>query len=96
VSFKETVMPYQEEEVRELIRQKVRELSFLDKTDKFELKDEDVIPETGYIDSAGIVEFIVWIEVQFNISIKQKEITLEHFGSVNSIIRYLRNVGVLK
>ncbi|HUK33234.1 MAG TPA: phosphopantetheine-binding protein [Vicinamibacterales bacterium] len=53
------------------------------------LGNDDVIPETGLLDSAAIMELIVWIETRFGMEIDQADLTLENFGTVNAIARYL-------
>jgi acyl carrier protein len=53
------------------------------------LGDDDVIPETGLLDSAAIMELIVWLEQRFGVEIDQGDLTIENFGTVNAIVRYL-------
>lgn len=51
--------------------------------------DSDIIPETGLLDSAAIVELIVWIEDYFEIRISDEEMTVENLGSVKSITKFV-------
>jgi acyl carrier protein len=55
--------------------------------------DEEVIPETGLLDSAGIMELIVWYEERFELSIEQADLTIENFGTVNAMVDYLARVA---
>jgi acyl carrier protein len=41
------------------------------------------------LDSADILELITWCETTFDLSIDQAHLTLENFGSVDAIARYL-------
>ena len=53
------------------------------------LHDDDVIPETGLLDSAAIMELIVWLEQRFGLEIDQGDLTVENFGTVNAIVSYI-------
>ncbi len=53
------------------------------------LRDDELIPETGLLDSAAIMELIVWLETRFDVEIDQGDLTIENFGSVNAIVDYL-------
>ena len=54
-----------------------------------ELRDDEVIPETGLLDSAAIMELIVWYETRFDLEIDQDDLTIENFGTVNAMVDYL-------
>tara|TARA_Y100000996_G_C22387243_1_gene587642 strand:- start:139 stop:399 length:261 start_codon:yes stop_codon:yes gene_type:complete len=47
-------------------------------------EDKSLI-QLGYIDSFGLIELIGFIEKKFNIKIKDNEVTLGAFGSINKI-----------
>jgi acyl carrier protein len=51
--------------------------------------DDEVIPETNLLDSAGIMELIVWYETRFDVAIDQADLTIENFGTVNAMVAYL-------
>lgn len=51
--------------------------------------DDEVIPESGLLDSAGIMELVVWYEERFGLSIEQADLTVENFGTVNAMVDYL-------
>jgi len=74
---------------RDAIRAKVIDLASRTGTKKATLSDDDLIPETGLLDSAAIMELIVWIETRFDIEIEQSDLTIENLGSVNSIVQYV-------
>jgi len=53
------------------------------------LGDDDVIPQTGLLDSAGILGLIVWSEVEFDVVLELEEISLDNFGTVNRMVEHL-------
>lgn len=55
-------------------------------------QDDEIIPETGLLDSAGIMELIVWYETRFGLEIDQVDLTVENFGTVNAMVEYLDRV----
>jgi acyl carrier protein len=50
--------------------------------------DDELIPETGLLDSAGIMELITWFEIRFGIAIEQEDLTIENFGTVDAMVNY--------
>jgi len=71
------------------IRSKVLDLANARGIRGRELRDDEVIPETGLLDSAGIMELIVWYETRFDLEIEQDDLTVENFGTVNAMVEYL-------
>ena len=43
---------------------------------------DELIPATGVIDSAGLLELLAWFESHFDITIPQDEITVDNLGSI--------------
>jgi acyl carrier protein len=81
------------DEVKKEIRNKVAEIAKTLGRNAGALKDEDVIPETGLLDSAGIMELIMWYEAKWDLSIAQEDLTIENFGTINAMASYLRRAG---
>ena len=75
--------------MRDEIRRKVLELAGRRGLKPRSLADDEVIPETGLLDSAGIMELIVWLETRFGLEIDQDDVTVDNLGSVNAIAEYL-------
>ena len=46
--------------------------------------------EKGIIDSTGIIELISYIEMTFNFTILDEELTLENFSSVNKVSAFIK------
>ena len=51
-------------------------------------EDQDLLV-SGLVDSIGIVRLVAFIEKELNIAIPPKDLTLENFGSVALIARYV-------
>jgi len=78
-------------QARDAIRQQVIKLAVRRGVDATGLGDSDVLPETGVLDSAAIMELIIWFESTFDRSVGQSELTLENFGSVDAMVSYLED-----
>jgi acyl carrier protein len=53
------------------------------------IKDSDVIPETGFLDSAALMELVIWLETENGLSIDEDEITIENFGTIDAMAAYV-------
>ena len=76
------------EEYKINIRIKVIELAKAIGVDASGIKDDDIIPEEGYLDSASIIMFILWYEEYFNLTLDEDELTIDSFGSVNAAAQF--------
>ena len=77
------------EQVKATTLAKVRELSKALGRDARSLKSSDVIPSSGALDSAGLMELMIWFEAEFGLAIPQEDFTLENFGSVDQMAAYV-------
>tara|TARA_B110000196_G_C20722125_1_gene464641 strand:- start:102 stop:374 length:273 start_codon:yes stop_codon:yes gene_type:complete len=75
--------------IKDIVRNKIIELSEQSGNNSSSLTDNENIPERGYLDSAGIIDLIIWIESYFNIIINDEEITIKNLGSVNTIANFV-------
>lgn len=57
--------------------------------DAGDLQSDDIIPATGLIDSAGLLELIAWFEGQYAIKIPMTELTIDNLGSLSAMSDYL-------
>lgn len=71
------------------IRNKVQELARQSGRPVRPIRDDEIIPETGLLDSASILELVMWLETDYDIEIDQEDFNLENLGSVERIARYL-------
>ena len=75
--------------VKTAIRAKVLEIAANLGEDASELDDDEIIPASGFLDSAAILELVVWYEGEFDLSLSQEEINIDNLGSVNSMADFL-------
>lgn len=77
------------EAIKSAVRSKVIELAKNLGMDASDLGDDDIIPATGYVDSAAILELVVWYEGEYDMPLKQEEINIDNLGSVNSMADFV-------
>jgi len=75
--------------VQETIHAKIVQLAKGLGNDARGLLDDTVIPETGLLDSAALMELVMWLETTYNRDIDQDDITIENFGTIRSMIAFL-------
>jgi acyl carrier protein len=71
------------------IRNKVQELARSLGKNPAGLTDDDILPQIGLLDSASILELIVWVETEFNLEIDQDDLSLDNFGSIRRMTEYI-------
>ncbi len=77
-------------DTRRAIRAKVIELAGRRGVDASNLQDTELIPESGALDSVGILELITWFEMTFDVTIAQNDLTVENFGTIEAMASYLQ------
>ena len=77
------------EAIKATIRAKVIELAKNLGMDASDIGDDDIIPATGYVDSAAILELVVWYEDAYQMPLKQEEINIDNLGSINSMTEFV-------
>jgi D-alanine--poly(phosphoribitol) ligase subunit 2 len=73
----------------DVIRRKVRELAKALGRDPGGLTDDQILPETGLLDSAAILELILWVESEFHLDIDQDDLSLDNFGTIRRMSDYI-------
>lgn len=58
--------------------------------DASDLQSDEVIPATGLIDSAGLLDLIAWFEGAYQIKIPTDEFTIDNLGTMTAMAQYLR------
>jgi acyl carrier protein len=71
--------------IKKAIRAKVVELARNLGMDASGIQDDDIIPATGYLDSAAILELVVWYEGAYDMTLAQEEINIDNLGSINAM-----------
>jgi acyl carrier protein len=63
--------------------------NFLPGDDEQSLQDDDLLFESGIIDSAGAMTFIAFLEDHFGIEVLDEELFPENFASVAHIVNFV-------
>ena len=82
-------MELERDDIRVRIRGRIEELAGARDAEGRTFSDDAMLPAAGLLDSLQILELIVWYEHEFGLALKQSEITIDHFGSVNAMIDFL-------
>ncbi len=82
-------MTLERDTIKTAIRQKVIDLANKLGEDASDISDEDIIPATGALDSAAILELVVWYEKTYDFPLKQEEINIDNLGSINAMADFL-------
>jgi len=77
------------EAIKAAVRGKVIELAKNLGMDASDIGDDDIIPATGFVDSAAILELVVWYEDAYQMPLKQEEINIDNLGSINSMADFV-------
>lgn len=77
------------EAIKAAVRGKVIELARNLGMEVDDLGDDDIIPATGYLDSAAILELVVWYEDAYQFPLKQEEINIDNLGSINAMADFV-------
>lgn len=75
--------------VKSAIREKLIAIASSLDADASGISDEDIIPATGLVDSAGILELVVWFEKTYELTLSQEEINIDNLGSINAMAAFL-------
>jgi len=55
----------------------------------FPYDDETSFLENGIVDSASVIELVLFIEEQYGISVKDSEVVPQNFDSIQNLSRYI-------
>jgi acyl carrier protein len=76
------------ESLHSAIRARIQELAAALGNDASSLADDDIIPMMGILDSAAIVDLVVWYEKYLGIPIPQADVHIDNFGSIRLMAEY--------
>jgi len=51
--------------------------------------EDDIIPDTGALDSAGLLEFVVLIDDKYALALQPEDMTIDNLGSLASIAAFV-------
>ena len=77
------------EEVKLKIREKLIAIAAELGNDASQIADDEIIPATGLVDSAGILSLVVWYEEAFEMPLKQEEINIDNLGSIDAMAAFV-------
>lgn len=75
--------------VKTRIRAKVIELAGRLGVDATGFTDDEIIPATGLLDSAAVLELVVWYEAEYDLPMTQEDVNIDNLGSVNAMTDFL-------
>ena len=75
------------ERVLSIILDYIKDHSDINSTKEIPL-DESLL-SSGILDSFGIIEFVEFVESEFDIKIPDEDFSSKNFGSVNNVIKYV-------
>ena len=75
--------------LKDQIRAKVQELAANMGADATGMGDDEIIPATGLLDSAGILELVVWYEAEYDMPLEQDEINIDNLGSIDAMAAFV-------
>ena len=75
--------------IQQAIKAKVIELAQVMGSDASDLSFDELIPASGYIDSAGLLELIAWFEAAYALKIPDADLTIDNLGSAAQMADYL-------
>ena len=83
-------MNFDKQSVVAAIKAKIMVLAKDLDSDASELQPEDIIPATGLIDSAGLLDLIAWFEATYGFQIATQDFTIDNLGSMDAMAEFLR------
>ena len=83
-------MTLDRETIARQIKDKLVEICELLGEDASELATDELIPASGLIDSAGLLELLTWYEQHFAIELKLEEITIDNLGTISLMADFVR------
>jgi D-alanine--poly(phosphoribitol) ligase subunit 2 len=75
--------------IKQNVRTKVTELAAQLGNDAGDLTDQDIIPATGLLDSAAILELVVWYEDAYQMRLSQDEVNIDNLGSLDAMADFV-------
>jgi len=71
------------------IKAKVVEIAEAMGCDASDVGPDEIIPATGAIDSAGLLDLIAWFEATYDLAIPTEDFTIDNLGSMTMMANYL-------
>lgn len=72
------------------IKDKIIEIAASLGCDARELQPDEIVPATGLIDSAGLLDLIAWYEAYYDIRVTSEEFTIDNLGTLSAMADFVR------
>ena len=82
-------MSLDKQAIEQTIKQKIIELVAALGEDASELEPDEIIPASGLIDSAGLLELIAWYEHHFKLKLPPADVSIDNLGSLSRMADYV-------
>ena len=76
-------------ELKDKIRGKVKDLARARGVKVDAIPNDAQLIDAGYLDSASVIELVVWIEGLFDTELEFDQLTRENFGSIDQIVDFM-------
>jgi D-alanine--poly(phosphoribitol) ligase subunit 2 len=83
-------MKLDKEAMRVAIKAEIVRLAALLDADASDLEPDELIPASGYIDSAGLLELIAWFESTYQLQVSQQDFTIDNLGTIDAMAQFAR------
>lgn len=75
--------------IEQAIKAKIIELVAALGEDASDLQSDDIIPATGLIDSAGLLELVAWYEHHFKLVLAPEDVSIDNLGSLSRMADFV-------
>jgi D-alanine--poly(phosphoribitol) ligase subunit 2 len=58
-------------------------------TDATGLGEDDIIPDTGVLDSAGVIEFVMLVDSAYGLALEAEDMTIDNLGSLSAVAAFV-------
>ena len=83
-------MNLDKEAMRTAIKAEIKRLAAMLDADASDLEPRELIPASGYIDSAGLLELIAWFESAYELRVSQEDFTIDNLGTIDAMVQFAR------
>jgi acyl carrier protein len=82
-------MAAERSEIEQAIKSRIVAIADALGSDARALARDELIPATGYIDSAGLLELIAWYEHHFGITVDTEDFTIDNLGTLEAMAEFV-------
>jgi acyl carrier protein len=79
----------------EILRKYILE-NYLFTDDEAELNNDDSFLDLGIIDSTGIMEVVLFIEMEFDIEVDDEDLLPENLDTINNLVKFIATRQTVK